>query len=59
MFGRVPKTGREISVENVIHDPPRKPQIFINLADNYGLDDQSFAPFATVTSGMDVVDKVT
>ncbi len=33
----------------------RTTQIYINLVDNPQLDAQGFAPFATVTSGMDVV----
>ncbi|MGH9687058.1 MAG: peptidylprolyl isomerase [Candidatus Acidiferrales bacterium] len=36
----------------------RTTQLFINFADNAGLDRQGFAPFALVTSGMDVVDKI-
>jgi peptidyl-prolyl cis-trans isomerase A (cyclophilin A) len=35
----------------------RATEIFINLADNKALDDQSFVPFAKVIRGMDVVDK--
>ena len=35
----------------------RAVEIFINLADNKALDDQSFVPFAKVVQGMDVVDK--
>ena len=36
----------------------RSTQIFINFADNAGLDGQGFSPFGKVTSGMDVVDKI-
>lgn len=36
----------------------RTTQIFINLVDNARLDGMGFAPFAEVTSGMDVVDKL-
>ncbi len=35
----------------------RATEIFINLADNKALDDQSFVPFAKVIQGMDVVDQ--
>ncbi len=36
----------------------RSSQVFINFADNVGLDAQGFAPFGQVISGMDVVDKL-
>ncbi len=36
----------------------RTTQVFINFADNAGLDGQGFAPFGRVTKGMDVVDKI-
>lgn len=36
----------------------RAVQIFINTANNFGLDAQNFTPFAEVTDGMDVVDKL-
>ncbi len=36
----------------------RSNQIFINFADNAGLDSQGFSPFGKVISGMDVVDKI-
>jgi peptidyl-prolyl cis-trans isomerase A (cyclophilin A) len=36
----------------------RTTQLFINYANNSGLDRQGFAPFGLVTSGMDVVDKI-
>lgn len=36
----------------------RTTQLFINFADNTGLDAQGFAPFGKVISGMDVVDKI-
>jgi peptidyl-prolyl cis-trans isomerase A (cyclophilin A) len=36
----------------------RTTQLFINLNDNKFLDSTGFAPFGTVTEGMDVVDKI-
>ncbi len=36
----------------------RTTQLFINFADNSRLDAKGFAPFGTVTEGMDVVDKI-
>jgi peptidyl-prolyl cis-trans isomerase A (cyclophilin A) len=36
----------------------RSTQMYINFGDNAGLDPQGFAPFGTVTEGMDVVDKI-
>jgi peptidyl-prolyl cis-trans isomerase A (cyclophilin A) len=36
----------------------RTTQLFINFGNNGGLDRQGFAPFGTVTDGMDVVDKI-
>lgn len=36
----------------------RTTQLFINLKDNQRLDELGFAPFARVTEGMDVVDKI-
>jgi len=36
----------------------RTTQIYINYADNSYLDDSGFAPFAQVTSGMDIVDRI-
>jgi peptidyl-prolyl cis-trans isomerase A (cyclophilin A) len=36
----------------------RTTQLFINLAENPRLDGMGFSPFATVTSGMDVIQKI-
>eukprot|EP00427_Karlodinium_veneficum_P016309 CAMPEP_0169130712 /NCGR_PEP_ID=MMETSP1015-20121227/37851_1 /TAXON_ID=342587 /ORGANISM="Karlodinium micrum, Strain CCMP2283" /LENGTH=173 /DNA_ID=CAMNT_0009194907 /DNA_START=73 /DNA_END=594 /DNA_ORIENTATION=- len=36
----------------------RSCQIFINFGNNSNLDSQGFSPFAEVTEGMDVVDKI-
>jgi peptidyl-prolyl cis-trans isomerase A (cyclophilin A) len=36
----------------------RTTQVFINFADNAGLDAQGFAPFGQVSEGMNVVDKL-
>ena len=36
----------------------RTTQVFINFANNAGLDDQGFAPFGEVITGMDVVDSL-
>jgi peptidyl-prolyl cis-trans isomerase A (cyclophilin A) len=36
----------------------RSTEVFINLADNKVLDEQSFVPFARIVSGMDVPDKL-
>jgi len=36
----------------------RTTQLFINFNDNTGLDGQGFAPFGTVSEGMEVVDKI-
>ncbi len=36
----------------------RTTQVFINFADNAGLDSQGFAPFGKVVTGMNVVDKI-
>ncbi|HUB86271.1 MAG TPA: peptidylprolyl isomerase [Verrucomicrobiae bacterium] len=36
----------------------RTTQLFINFADNTGLDAQGFSPFGKVIDGMDVVDKI-
>jgi peptidyl-prolyl cis-trans isomerase A (cyclophilin A) len=37
----------------------RSTQVFINFKDNGFLDSQGFAPFGRVTTGMDVVSKIT
>jgi cyclophilin family peptidyl-prolyl cis-trans isomerase len=37
----------------------RTTQVFINYANNAGLDKQGFTPFGEVTTGMDVVEKIT
>jgi len=36
----------------------RTTQLFVNLGDNSGLDNNGFAPVGSVTSGMDVIDKL-
>jgi peptidyl-prolyl cis-trans isomerase A (cyclophilin A) len=36
----------------------RTTQVFINFGDNAGLDDQGFAPFGQMVSGMEVVDSL-
>ena len=36
----------------------RTTQIYINYGDNWYLDDSGFAPFAQVTSGMEIVDRI-
>jgi len=36
----------------------RSTEIFINLADNAVLDDQSFVPFGKIVEGMEVIDKL-
>jgi peptidyl-prolyl cis-trans isomerase A (cyclophilin A) len=36
----------------------RSTQVFINFADNAGLDGQGFSPFGKVLTGMNVVDKI-
>ena len=37
----------------------RTTQVFVNLNDNTQLDRQGFAPFGQVTSGLNVVEKIT
>ena len=36
----------------------RATEIFINLADNAALDEQSFVPFAKIVGGLEVIDKI-
>jgi peptidyl-prolyl cis-trans isomerase A (cyclophilin A) len=36
----------------------RTTQVFVNLGDNRALDERGFTPFGSVTSGMDVVEKL-
>jgi cyclophilin family peptidyl-prolyl cis-trans isomerase len=36
----------------------RTTQVFVNMRSNQNLDDQSFAPFAKITSGMEVLEKI-
>jgi len=37
----------------------RTTQVFVNFKDNAFLDSQGFTPFGEVTTGMDVVEKIT
>ncbi|HWR54064.1 MAG TPA: peptidylprolyl isomerase [Bryobacteraceae bacterium] len=55
----VSRTNRTGSVAFATMGPnTRTAQLFINLATNQSLDTQGFAPFAQVTEGMDVVQKL-
>jgi cyclophilin family peptidyl-prolyl cis-trans isomerase len=55
----VSRTNRTGSVAFATMGPnTRTAQLFINLATNQSLDSQGFSPFAQVTEGMDVVQKL-